>query len=143
MKSEPRCQSHNASTRRIWCCECDKHVDARLTKGAEIYPHRHDLARLPFWRCDTCGNHVGCHHKTSRPTTPLGCIPNPAIKRMRKAIHAIIDPMWKRGVVKREAIYAALGGTLGRTYHTADIRTLDEAKAVHRAALVLRDRMTT
>lgn len=127
--------------RRIWCCECAENVNARLTDGAEVYPHRADLAALPFWKCDTCGNHVGCHHKTPNRTKPLGCIPNAAIKRMRMAIHGVIDPLWKQGLIKRPAIYAALGGVLGREYHTADIRSMDEAKAVYRAAIALRDRM--
>jgi len=32
--------------RPIWCCTCQKDVQARLTDGREIYPHRHDLAAL-------------------------------------------------------------------------------------------------
>ena len=68
---------------KIWCCGCGKEVDARLTDGAEVYPHRRDLASLPFWKCDACGNFVGCHHKTRERTKPLGCIPTPEIKDVR------------------------------------------------------------
>lgn len=35
----------------IFCCGCQKEVDALLTSGAEIYPHRCDLKDLPFWKC--------------------------------------------------------------------------------------------
>lgn len=65
----------------IFCCGCGVDVQARLTDVAEIYPHRDDLHSLPFWRCDACGNSVGCHHKTQNPTRPLGCIPTNEIKK--------------------------------------------------------------
>jgi hypothetical protein len=72
----------------IYCCKCGGYVNARLTDGKETYPHRPDLYGLPFWRCDTCKNFVGCHHKTKERTRPLGCIPTKAIKDARKKIHA-------------------------------------------------------
>ena len=58
--------------RSIFCCGCQRKVDARLTNGEEMYPHRYDLANLPFWKCDVCQNFVGCHHKTKNRTKPLG-----------------------------------------------------------------------
>jgi hypothetical protein len=48
----------NTETTVIHCSGCKGPVNARLTDGAEIYPHRQDLHRLPFWRCDSCGNYV-------------------------------------------------------------------------------------
>ena len=46
--------------REILCCGCGgEKVQARLTHGSEIYPHRKDLYSLPFWKCDACGNFVG------------------------------------------------------------------------------------
>lgn len=123
-----------AAARRLYCCACAAEVDARLTDGIEIYPHRPDLAELPFWRCDACGNFVGCHHKTKARTTPLGCIPTPELKRARKHIHALIDPVWKSGRIGRREIYAAISAAVGWEYHTAKIRTIDEARAVYRAA---------
>lgn len=73
---------------KIYCTGCGKDVQARLTDGAERYPHRPDLYELPFWKCDTCGNYVGCHHKTRAPTKPLGCIAtlhNEIISKKEKA----------------------------------------------------------
>lgn len=123
----------------IWCCGCGETVTARLTDGAEIYPHRRDLAALPFWRCDGCGNFVGCHHKTDDPTRPLGCIPTPEIKRARSHVHRILDPIWKRGKMKRAAVYAELAERLGwNDYHTADIRSVEDARKVYAAVLDLR-----
>lgn len=118
----------------IYCCTCAREVQARLTSGREIYPHRRDLADLPFWRCDTCRNHVGCHHKTDQPTRPLGCIPSAEISAARKRIHALIDPLWQSGRMKRREVYAVLGKALGRQYHTAELRTMDEVRLVLAAA---------
>lgn len=111
----------------IYCCACRVDVDARLTTGAEIYPHRSDLHALPFWKCDTCGNYVGCHHKTKDRTRPLGCIPTPRIMALRKQIHAVLDPLWKSGAMNRGALYAAISGHIGWTYHTGDIRSEEDA----------------
>lgn len=118
--------------RDIWCCGCGEKVQARLTSGAEIYPHRKDLADLPFWKCDTCGNFVGCHHKTKNRTQPLGCIPTPEIKKARQHIHALLDPIWQSGKMKRQEIYKVLSDELGWKYHTAQIRSVEEARKVYR-----------
>lgn len=118
----------------IYCTGCEKDVEARLTDGAERYPHRPDLATIPFWKCDTCGNYVGCHHKTKNPTTPLGCIATPEILDARKRIHALIDPIWKSGEIPRAKIYAHISRKLGKQYHTGEIRTLDEARQVWQIA---------
>ena len=118
----------------LWCCACSAQVSARLTNGAEAYPHRPDLAKLPRWICDGCGNHVGTHHKTSDPTRPLGNIPTDEIKNARLKIHDLIDPAWKSGKVQRKKLYGALGRALGYEYHTAEIKSIDEARNVYRVA---------
>lgn len=116
----------------IHCCGCDGDVEARLTDGSEVYPCRQDLSALPFWKCDACGNYVGCHHKTKNKTRPLGCISTPELKEARQFIHAILDPIWKSGTVTRKEIYSMLSEGLGYQYHTAEIRNLDEARKIFR-----------
>ncbi len=119
--------------RIIYCCGCEADVSARLTDGSEIYPHRRDLSGLPFWKCDACKNFVGCHHKTENRTQPLGCIPTPAIKAARQEIHRIIDPLWKSGRVGRRRLYGMIAERLGiPEYHTAEIRSLEQARNVYR-----------
>lgn len=124
------------TAKTIYCCGCEKDVPAKLTNGAEIYPHRKDLARLPFWKCPKCGNYVGCHHKTGSPLTPLGSIPTHGIRKLRQQIHAKLDPMWQTGVfagtcLKRREIYKIISKRLGADiYHTAEIRTETEARKV-------------
>lgn len=125
------------TTRAIFCCGCAKDVPARLTDGGEIYPHRPDLRDLPFWKCDGCGNHVGCHHKTKERTEPLGCIPDAEMKNARKHIHARLDPIWKNRVLSRQHLYARLTEVLGRQYHTAELRTIEEARTVYAAIITI------
>lgn len=118
------------ATRLIYCTGCKKEVEARLTDGRERYPHRSDLADIPFWHCDTCGAWVGCHYKTAKPTTPLGYLATPEILKARIAIHNILDPLWKNGLIKRGYAYARISKELGYNYHTGEIKTLDDARKV-------------
>jgi hypothetical protein len=74
---------------------------------------------------------VGCHHKTSNPTNPLGVIPTKEIMNARKHIHKLLDSLWNSGK-QRGKIYAELSRELGWNYHTGDIKTLDEAREVYR-----------
>lgn len=117
--------------RCIYCCGCGADVEARLTAGREIYPHRKDLAELPFWKCDTCKNFVGCHHKTTNKTEPLGCIPTPELRAARRHIHAMIDPIWQSGKMGRKELYKKISEVIGWNYHTAKIRTIEEARKVY------------
>lgn len=119
----------------IWCCQCNEKVDARLTNGAEIYPHRPDLAALPFWRCDACRNYVGCHHKTGNPTAPLGYIPNKEIRNARQHIHRILDPLWQTGKYKRKELYRMISRLVGFEYHTSKIRNIEEARKIYQVVM--------
>ena len=115
----------------IYCCGCKEDVIARLTSGKEIYPHRKDLYTLPFWKCKVCGNHVGCHCKTGNPTRPLGCIATKEIKQARQRIHALLDPVWEKGKYSRKQVYRKISQKLGYKYHTAEIRTIKQARTVY------------
>ena len=116
--------------REIRCCACETKVQARLTDGREIYPHRPDLADLPFWKCDDCGNHVGCHHKTKNRTQPLGVIPTPELRNARQHIHRILDPIYESGRTTRKALYADLSERLGWKYHTSRASSMLRIMAV-------------
>ena len=121
---------------QIYCCGCGDKVEARLTDGAEIYPHRTDLSDVPLWRCDECGNYVGCHYKRKKnPTEPMGYIPTSEIREARKHIHAILDPIWKSGRKRRGALYRELTDYMGWRYHTSKIRTVEEGRKVYRYLL--------
>ena len=114
--------------KEIYCCNCGETVSARLTNGAEIYPHRKDLFSIPFWKCDTCSGKVGCHHKTKNKTAPLGVIPTPIISKIRGMIHCNLDVVWKAGKASRKEVYKAMSEKLGYEFHSAKIKSNDEAE---------------
>ena len=118
------------SKRAIHCCGCERTVQARLTDGREVYPHRSDLFALPFWKCDVCGNVVGCHHKTRDRTRPLGVIPTPEISRARKLIHSKLDPIWRDGRMSRARLYGEISKAIDQQFHASSIRSLEEAEMV-------------
>lgn len=125
---------------KIYCVGCATDVEARLTTGKEIYPHRPDLFSLPFWKCDSCFGFVGCHHKTSKRTAPLGCIPTKELKNARIHLHALIDPIWQSGVVKRRELYEEISKLVGWNYHTAKTRSVEEARSAYAAARLVAKR---
>lgn len=113
---------------------CKFDVEARLTDGSERYPHRPDLSSIPFWHCDNCGNWVGCHHKTKTPTKPLGVLASPEMFKARVAIHELIDPIWKSNQYDRNDIYRYMSKKLGFKYHTAELRTMEDAREAWKIA---------
>lgn len=129
--------------RGLYCCGCNTDVIARLTDGKEVYGHRRDLFSLPFWKCDGCNNFVGCHHKTGDRERPLGCIPTKKIKAMRMAIHKLIDPLWKEKIVSRTQLYRMISDAVGWEYHTAKIKSDDEAQAVYSAVYKIKRELTS
>lgn len=134
-------------TEKIYCCGCKKDVEARLTSGQGVYPNcKEDLQiklwHLPFWVCPICKNFVGCHHKTKDSTRPLGCIPTQEIKNARQHIHKLIDPLWQNHNEPFRArgwIYRWLAAKIGKKeYHTAEIRSVEEAREIYRHALTIK-----
>lgn len=120
---------------KIFCVQCKKDIEARLTDGKEIYPHRDDLYQLPFWKCDTCNNYVGCHHKTKDRTNPLGNISTEELRNARKHIHKILDPLWKQGQFDRKELYKLISAVIGWDYHTSLIKSVEEARKIYRIIL--------
>lgn len=112
----------------LYCCGCKERVVPILIYGTDVYPHRIDLADKLFWYCIACGNYVGCHPGGDRP---LGNIPTPELRKARQHIHAILDPIWKSKRLSRSAIYAMISEQVGWNYHTAKIRTIEEARKVY------------
>lgn len=111
---------------KLYCCGCRKVIIASRTSGAKVYPHRPDLENLTFYVCPACKNWVGTH-KDGRP---LGVIPTPEIRQARQQIHAVLDPLWMSGKLKRKEIYKRLSDALGYEYHTANIRSIREAEKI-------------
>lgn len=120
---------------KIFCVKCQKDVIARLTAGQEIYPRQENLWERHYWKCETCKNYVGCHHKSKNSKLPLGNIPTPELRRARQKIHEILDPLWanrkRKKQERRTKIYNKISDELGYRYHTGEISSLEEARKVY------------
>lgn len=123
---------------KIFCTGCQIEVDARFTDAKEVYPARPELAALRFYIHDVCGASVGCHKGT---TKPLGFLATPEVKKWRKIIHGILDPLWHTRRIPRGKAYAYISHRLGRTYHTAEIYSVEEAKQIYEIVKTLKDRL--
>lgn len=87
----------------VLCPYCQ--AQAPLTTGKELYPHRSDLFRKLFYRCEPCDAYVGCHREgawsyikgqrvVSDGTLPLGTLANKALRQSRSAAHLALDTLW-------------------------------------------------
>lgn len=118
----------------IYCCVCEQLRSCQLVTGAEIYGPGtgYDWAR--FFQCPECGGYVS----TSRTGEPLGTIPTKEIRALRSQIHAVIDPIWRSGTLRRGEVYKRMARALGiPEYHTAELSTVDIAERALKAAYTI------
>lgn len=118
-------------TDKIYCCSCQKEVDAELTTGEEVYPTRRDLYSKNFYICRGCNGFVGTHtNRRSEKPVSLGSIATSELKRARQSIHGMLDPLWQKKGFNRSYVYGYLTNKLGYTYHTANINSMQEVKRI-------------
>ena len=60
----------------------------------------------------------------------MGVIASKEIKEKRIEIHNIIDPLFLSGKINRKELYKVISDRLGYTYHTANIKTTEEANKI-------------
>jgi hypothetical protein len=105
---------------KVRCPYCGE-LAARVT-GREIYPHLEKLYRKRYWVCYTCDAYVGCHPNG----TPLGCLANANLRRVRRATHSMFDSLWQQGKLTRDQAYAWLSKSLGLPISECHIGMFDE-----------------
>lgn len=101
-------KNRSMKAEKVICGECGR--DAFLVSGADIYPHRPDLYRLKFWKCE-CGAYVGCHR--GRRARPLGTPAGAGTRGLRHMVHGEFDVIWKSGKMTRNEAYGWLADKLG------------------------------
>ena len=108
---------------------------AQLVDGTAIYPHRPDLAEKKFYQCAPCDAYVGCHPPSvngqggvGTGTTPLGRLANAELRRLKSQAHAVFDPLWRNGRMRRREAYAWLAKQLGIPATDAHIGMFDEVQ---------------
>lgn len=95
------------STTKVVCPYCNRIAD-RVT-GSTIYPHRRDLHRLRFYRCEPCDAYVGTHKGTWQP---LGRMANKELRAAKIEAHLEFDFIWKTGIMTRTGAYLWLATKL-------------------------------
>lgn len=130
-----------AGSKSIYCCECGKEVPAELVSGKTVYPTSNNLHKLPFWICPTCRNFVGCHHKTKNPIEPLGCIATKEMRKARKNLHALIDPLWQSKAIGRRELYREISHSIGWEFHTAQTTSVEQINAVFEVVKAIATRL--
>lgn len=68
-----------------------------LHSSAEIYNGRNFG---PVWACVPCDAWVGCHSGT---TKPLGRLADWRLRRWKRAVHAVFDPIWQKRLELKRA----------------------------------------
>lgn len=117
------------------CPYCKKSSIA--STGADLYPHRPDLAAKRFFRCIPCDARVGCHPGS---WTPLGGLANAETRAARSRAHKLFDELWQ-GKMRRDgcsqydartAAYAWLAAEMGIELKDCHIGMMDavECKTV-------------
>lgn len=128
------------SLKEIECIECGKNVKAVQVTGEVIYPHRSDLYSKLFWQCETCKNYVGCHPNSD---SPLGFIPTAEVRKARKEIHAILDPLWRSKKIRRGAAYKYISNRMGYEYHNGELRNIEEARKAYKIVAKLHNKLNS
>lgn len=118
---------------KIYCCTCEKDMEALLVPAKEIFGTKANNLNGGYWRCVKCNSYCGTHNKGRKVLSPLGSMAGPEIRNARIRIHRILDPLWMRKNAKltRKKVYKMLSRAIGRDYHTAELRTLEECSFIY------------
>jgi len=92
-----------------------------LNHKHKMYPYRNDYGYI--WLCPSCKAFVGCHRGTK---IPKGFLANKNIRVLRKQAHALFDPIWQEGHMKRRQAYRRLAELLAIEKEEAHISQLSE-----------------
>lgn len=116
------------------------HAAARLVTGDVIYPDvvTATVAEALFWQCEPCDAYVGTHRNSSR-AAPFGSLANAELRKMRRRVHALFDPLWQSGEMKRNEAYGWLAARLGIEQHRAHVGYFREEQCMA-ATLILQQR---
>jgi len=104
------------------CPYCKK--EAKWVENKEVYGINYGRSFM-CWYCKDCDSYVGCHNNTKKP---LGTMANKELRGWRIKAHAVIDPLWRNGEMKRHEVYKMLADEFGRVIHIGEsnIRTCKE-----------------
>lgn len=89
---------------------CDSCKSDRIGVTSNSVVYGIERGAWPYcYYCDDCGAMVGCHPNTHNP---LGLMATSAIRRKRKQLHELFDPVWRENYLSRDDAYRWLGSQL-------------------------------
>ena len=86
----------------VKCPYCGK--KAEWTSNDVVYGRKYGKSWMCYY-CWECDAYVGCHQNTK---LPLGTMANKELRTLRMECHALFDPLWKSGQMKRRDAYRYL-----------------------------------
>lgn len=89
---------------------------AEWVENKEIYGRNYGKS-IMVWLCRKCNAYVGCHNNTRKP---LGTMANKELREWRIKVHALFDPLWKTGKMRREKAYGILRSYFGYEVHIGE-----------------------
>lgn len=102
-------------------CDCCGDDLVTLASNSAIYGR--EYGDWPYvYLCMVCGAFVGCHPHS---IYPLGTMTDNVTRSMRRALHAMVDPLWKSGARSRGEVYGLLARLMnfprGRRFHVGEL----------------------
>ena len=91
----------------VFCPKCNQ--PAPWVENKEKYGRNYGKSYMCYF-CKDCETYVGCHENTRRP---LGTMADKETMNLRKQAHALFDPLWKDGGMKRGQAYQYLSTLMG------------------------------
>lgn len=98
---------------------------AQWVENKAIYGRNYGRSYM-VWLCVPCDAYVGCHNNTRNP---LGTMANAETRQWRQKAHAVFDPVWKTGFLKRKKAYDLLSKKLGYEVHIGE-SSIEQCKTI-------------
>lgn len=102
---------------KVICPSCG--AGAEWIPNEQVYGRRYGKSYM-CWYCHPCDFYVGCENNTRKP---LGTMVGKELRQLRRAVHAKIDPLWRKATNPRKMrghIYSRISQAIGKTYHTGE-----------------------
>jgi hypothetical protein len=123
----------------VTCPYCE--APALLVDSKQVYQKSYGM----IWLCRPCDAFVGTHQNSKRHA-PLGTLANKTTRQLRRRVHSMFDPLWKRKIeregcdrsVARNAGYKWLSEQLGIPIEECHIGMFDDEMALKAISILSR-----
>lgn len=103
------------SLRVVVCSYCGGR--AKFVSGDRVYGRTGPWSNMRFWYCAPCKAWVGCHKRNSKygfiGDEPMGRLADYELRRAKRILHSVFDPLWKHKWMSRGVAYKALAKAMG------------------------------